>query len=173
MELKWTKDLSVGNVIIDDEHRNLISMTNDVIREIRTRNVPILLHAFELLEGWLYPHFTKEERIAQAVGFPFWRHKQAQQHSLQELRNLKNELASKEGIWCDNATDHYSDSLRRWMLDEHIAQLDMQMKPALQARSYDFWPGWTGDEASLSEGKRESAIACGCGCGCGHHPKTR
>lgn len=143
MELTWTKDLSVGNAIIDADHRNLIGMVNKVMYEIRTKDIPTLLYAFESLEGWLYPHFANEEKIAQAIGFPFRRHEQAQQHSLRELRYLKNELAIKEGVWSDGAVKHFTGFLKNWMIDEHIIKLDMQMKPAFQAYDYNFWPNST------------------------------
>ena len=48
--LVWEKKLSVGNVIIDAEHRNLISMVNGANRAIETMDSLTLLHEFEHLE---------------------------------------------------------------------------------------------------------------------------
>lgn len=140
MELKWTEDLSIGNAIIDAEHRSLIGITNEVVCEIHAKDIPALLRSFKLLEDWLYPHFANEEKIAQAIDFPFWRHKQAQQHALKELQYLKNELVDKAGVWSDGATKHFINTLKDWMINEHILKLDMQMKPTLQAYDYHFWP---------------------------------
>lgn len=148
MELIWTKKLSVGNAFIDAEHRNLICMVNDVMHEIKARNRSMLPQAFKMLEHWLYAHFANEERIAQAVGFPFDRHKLAQQHALRELRHLRDELVTKDGIWSDGAAKHFTRSLKNWMLDEHILKLDMLMKPVLQNYDYHFLPGGEAGQAA-------------------------
>lgn len=140
MELVWTNELSVGNANIDEEHRNLISMINNVKHEIKTRNSSALPQTFKQLENWLYAHFANEEKIAQAINFPFDQHKLAQQHSLRELQHLRDELVAKDGIWSDSAAHHFIRSLKKWMIDEHIINLDMRMKTALQNYAYNFWP---------------------------------
>jgi hemerythrin-like metal-binding protein len=147
MSLIWTKKLSIGNAIIDAEHRNLISMVNDVSHEIKIRDGSALSQAFKLLENWLCVHFVNEEKIAQAINFHFAQHKLAQQHSLKELRYMKNELVDKDGVWSDSAVNHFTRSLKNWMIDEHIIKLDMLMKPALQNYDYNFWPNYKDGEA--------------------------
>lgn len=141
MELVWTEKLSVGNAIIDSEHRNLIIMINVVSLGIKIRDGSALSQAFKLLEHWLRTHFANEEKIAQAVNFPFAQHKLAQQHSLKELQYMRDELEAKDGLWSDSAVEHFTCSLKNWMVDGHIVNLDMRMKPALQNYDYNFWPG--------------------------------
>lgn len=141
MELVWTEKLSVGNAIIDSEHRNLISMVNDVSFGIKYRDGSALSQAFKLLEHWLCAHFANEEKIAQAVNFHFAQHKLAQQHSLKELQYMRDELVAKGGMWSDSAVEHFTRSLKNWLIDGHIVNLDMLMKPALQNYDYNFWPG--------------------------------
>lgn len=140
MELVWTDELSVGNAIIDADHRNLIGMVNDITHGIKIRNSSVLPQAFKRLDHWLHAHFANEKKIAQAVGYPFDRHKLAQQSSLTELRHMKEELVIKDGIWSDGAANHFARSLRNWAVNEHILKLDMLMKPALQSYDYNFWP---------------------------------
>lgn len=147
MSLIWTKKLSIGNAIIDAEHRNLISMVNDVSHEIKIRDGSALSQAFKLLDNWLCVHFVNEEKIAQAINFHFAQHKLAQQHSLKELRYMKNELVDKDGVWSDSAVAHFTRSLKNWMIDEHIIKLDMLMKPALQNYDYNFCPNYKDGEA--------------------------
>lgn len=140
MGLVWTNELSVGNAIIDAEHRNLISLVNEVKHGIKIKDSHALPQAFKILEHWLYVHFANEEKIAQAVGFSFERHKLAQQHSLKELLYMRDELVIKDGIWSDGAANHFICSLRNWAVNEHIIKLDMLMKPVLQNYDYNFWP---------------------------------
>ena len=141
MKLVWNGELSVGNAIIDAEHRNLICMVNDVMHGIRTRNRAALPQAFRMLEHWLHTHFANEEKIAQAVKFSFEQHKLAQQHALKELQYMRDELVAKNGLWSDSAADHFIRSLKSWVIDEHIIKLDMLMKPMLQIHGYNFLPG--------------------------------
>ncbi len=60
MKLLWSKYLSVGNAIVDSEHRNLISLASDIIRAIETMNDSSLTLAFEQLEQALCVHFANK-----------------------------------------------------------------------------------------------------------------
>lgn len=140
--LRWTKELSVGNGIIDSEHRNLIGMVNDVVHAIGMRDCGALEQAFGLLEDWLCVHFSNEAKIAQAINLDLSGRGPAQYHSLLELRRMRDELLAGNGIWPGGARDHFARSLKGWMIDGHIIDSDMPMKPALQARDYRFCPCW-------------------------------
>jgi hemerythrin len=136
--MEWAEHLSVGNESIDSEHRNLIGLTNNVIRAIETRNSPRLAQAFEQLEHWLCLHFASEAKIAQMINFDSSHHELAQQYMLNELRLLNNLLVAGNCLWFDGAVEHFRCFLKNWMIADHIVRLDMRMKPALQAYPYDF-----------------------------------
>ena len=53
---------------------------------------------------------------------------------------MRDELVGKGGVWSDGTVDHFTKSLKHWMIDKHIIELDMQMKPVLQGYPYDFMP---------------------------------
>lgn len=151
MKLVWTKQLSVGNAVIDSDHKNLIAVINGIERAIRARDFSVISQAFELLEGWLCVHFANEERIARAVNLDFSKCRQAQQYSLKELQHFKDKLVAKKGLWCESAIEHYSHFLKVWMT-EHIIKVDMPMKPMLQTFDYKFWPGWKEGEINRAAG---------------------
>lgn len=151
MKLVWTKELSVGNAVIDSDHKNLIAVVNGIERAIRARDYSVISQAFELLEGWLCIHFANEEKIARAVKFDFSKHKHAQQYSLKELQHFKDGLVAKKGLWCESAIEHYAHFLRDW-ITEYISKVDMPMKPMLQARDYNFWPGCKEGETNYAAG---------------------
>lgn len=140
--LIWTNKLSVGNVVIDAEHRKLICMVNDTIRAVQTRDFLALKHEMEHLEKWLHAHFAIEEKIARALEFSSAQLKSAQQYSLETLRRLKDGLEAEYGMWSINTAAHFSCFLKQWII-EHITRVDMPMKPMLQAHNYNFWPGYT------------------------------
>jgi len=135
----WKNELSVGNAMIDADHKKLIAMVNGVEAMIRARDNFALQLALEQLEHHLFVHFVNEEKVAQAVNFPFGHNKLQHQHILKEFQNMKNELIDKNGIWSDGAVEHYSHFLGDWMTD-HVLNEDLLMKPVLQTYPYDFTP---------------------------------
>jgi hemerythrin-like metal-binding protein len=174
MCLICTKQLSVGNVVIDSEHRNLICLINNATRAIGTRDRFSLPQELEHLENWLCIHFANEERIAQAVSFPSARLRLAQQCSLDALRHLRDEMEAKYGMWSEGAAWHFSRLLEAWMI-EHITKVDMPMKPMLQTHDYNFWPGWGGDGAghtAMADCSLALAASGTAGCGCDSYPSA-
>lgn len=135
----WTDELSVGNAIIDDEHKKLIAMVKGVEAMIDARDSLALPQALDQLERVLCAHFTNEEDIAQAINFPFDSNRQAHKYALKEFQHMKDELVAKEGIWSDGATKHYSSFLSNWITN-HVLHEDMLMKPVLKDYPYDFKP---------------------------------
>ena len=136
---KWTDDLSVGNASIDADHKKLIVMVNGLETMIKARDNFALPQALEQFEHHLYMHFLNEEKIAQAVNFPFGKNKLEHQYVLKEFQHMKDELIAKNGIWSDGAAEHYSHFLSDWITD-HVVKEDMLMKPVLQTYPYDFKP---------------------------------
>ncbi len=152
MELAWTNQLSIGNAVIDSDHKNLIAKINGIVHAIKTRDRHAMPQAFEALEYWLHIHFENEEKIARAVNFDFSKHRPAQQHLLRDIRQTRDGLIARKGLWHDSVADHAINFIKSWMLDGHIGDLDMQMKPALQAIDYKFWPGWREGETNHAAG---------------------
>lgn len=136
----WTDELSVGNASIDADHKKLIVMVNGVEAMIKARDNFALPQALEQLEHHLYVHFVNEEKIAQAVNFPFDQNRLEHQYVLKEFQHMKTELIAKNGIWSDGAATHYSNFLSDW-ITYHVINEDMLMKPVLQTYPYDFKPG--------------------------------
>jgi hemerythrin len=135
----WVNELSVGNAVIDIDHKMLIVMVNGVEAMIRARDSFALPQALEQLENNLNAHFAREEKIAQAINFPFGKNKMEHQYVLKEFQNMKDELIAKDGIWSDGAAEHFSHFLSDWITD-HVLNEDMLMKPVLQTYPYDFDP---------------------------------
>lgn len=143
MELAWTERLSVGNAVIDSEHKILLDMINDVEQAIRRRDSVALPQVFKQLENCVRIHFANEETIARAIDFPFSHNKLEHQYVQKELQLMKEELMARNGMWSESAAEHYSYFLSEWMV-EHILKEDMLMKPLLQTYPYDFKPAALG-----------------------------
>ena len=85
----WGKKLSIGNRILDSEHRSLLDIADKIDHLIAVRDITALLEAFELLESCLHTYFAVEEKIAQTVSFDFVGHKLARQHLLGRVECIK------------------------------------------------------------------------------------
>jgi len=143
MALAWSEELSVGNAMIDSEHQNLIDMVNNVDRAIRARDSSALPQAFEQLEECLCAHFINEEKMAQAIKYPFINNEVEHKYVLKALRLIRDAvaaMAAPNGVWAEDAVEHYSEFLCDW-LTNHVIREDMLMKPMLQTYPYDFNPG--------------------------------
>ena len=143
MVFAWSEQLSVGNAMMDSEHKNLICMVNNVVRAIRARDSSALPQAFEQLEECLRAHFVNEEKMAQAINFPFIQNELEHKYVLKSLHLISDAVASmaaKNGVWAEDAAEHYSEFLSDW-LTNHVIREDMLMKPMLQTYPYDFKPG--------------------------------
>lgn len=139
MELVWADDLSVGNALIDADHKILLGMANGVMRAIEMSDFSVLSWMFKQFESRVHTHFIQEENIALAVKIPFDDHKQAQGYFLKELDLLIDELEARNCVFCEDAAKHYSNSLSGLLLG-HITGKDMLMKRVLQNYPYSFSP---------------------------------
>lgn len=137
MALAWEEYLSVGNAMLDSDHKNLIIMINKIEHAIGRRNSVDLSKAMESFATYIYIHLRNEEQIAEAVRFPLAQNRLECQQLMYEIRCLMEDLDSKDGAWPDNLVRKYSCFLNDWMMD-HIIKKDMLMKPVLQNHPYDF-----------------------------------
>lgn len=143
MALIWKEHLSVGNALLDSEHKNLLGLINSIEYKINHNDGPALLKAIELLKHSAQAHFANEARFAQALKLDFEQHGLAHQHLLKELdttfAELESRIAMPDDTWCKYAMEHYPRLLRDWFI-EHITGEDMKMKPVLQSYPCDFRP---------------------------------
>ena len=139
MELTWSKQMSVGNESIDSEHKNILDLVNEVDRVIRTKDSVLFSQALDLLEDATRIHFDNEEKIAQAIHFPFAEHNLEHRYILDEFQVIKTLLAASQGRWSESVAEHYFMFLSTWAID-HVIEDDMKMKPLLETYPYDFKP---------------------------------
>lgn len=135
----WTSSKSVGNAFLDNEHRKLLGMIDDVERAIGAKNPVALSQTLKTFEDAVCIHFANEARIAAAIGHPFDQHQLEHQYVLHEIRQMKADLLDLDGRWSESASTHYLIFLSTWA-SEHIDEDDMLMKPRLQEHPYEFRP---------------------------------
>lgn len=140
MSLEWREQLSVGNGVIDSDHKRLIGLINSVELALKGKDWDALSGALEQLSQYGQDHFAREEMIAKAAGYGKCI-RLRQEHVLlsKELMRAKCELEGMHGEWSEAVIKNFTQLLRRWLID-HVIKEDMLLKPVLQAHPYDFNP---------------------------------
>jgi hemerythrin-like metal-binding protein len=136
MGILWTEQMSVGNAVIDSDHKELIAMISGAEYMIKKRDSYALSLAFDHIEHWLRVHFSNEEMIAQTINYPFDKHKLEHENVLKTFCFMRDVINGKNGIWNEDAAELYSEFLSDWLTD-HLINDDMLMKPMLQTYPYD------------------------------------
>ncbi|MDO8465163.1 MAG: hemerythrin domain-containing protein [Gallionella sp.] len=139
MKMACTKQLSVGNRIIDSAHKEVFGMIDRIAHSIMARDIAALPEAFDLLENCLCVYFSVEENIAQAAHFDFTKHRLAHQNLLNEFQRMKNWLMEKNGAWSRFEEEGCIDSLKNCLV-RHIKEDEEPLKIVLNTHFYDFNP---------------------------------
>jgi len=135
MALQWRQQLSVGNDLIDSDHKYLIEIINLAAQALRARDRAALNLAIDKLSSYSQAHFSREELLATAAGYPaVARLNLSHQALLEVLAGLKHEIGEH---WTDAVGDRTAAFLRDWLVN-HVIKEDMLMKPYLSKRS----PRW-------------------------------
>ena len=146
--MPFSKELSVGNRILDSEHKKLHGIIDRMTHSIAARDITTLLKTFDLLENGLYDYFAVEENIAQAVNFDFSLHRLAHQDLLRKFQIIRNAVTDKNGIWCKYDERGCINSLKNCLI-QHIKE-DESLRVVLDTYLYDFKPDCVNVAPALS-----------------------
>ncbi|MDD2913702.1 MAG: hemerythrin family protein [Gallionella sp.] len=137
MGLVWREQLSVGNDVIDADHKHLIEIINLVAQSLETKNRSNLNVALGSLSQYSKAHFAREEKIASAAGYPQVPilHK-SHGALLVKLDQFKQEIGEE---WTAATAEHFAALLHDWLID-HVIKEDLLMKPFLKKHSPKFSP---------------------------------
>lgn len=137
MALEWREQLGVGNDLIDADHKYLIDIINLAEQGLKSRNPVALAAALDNLERYSKMHFSREETIATAAGYPEAAHLHISHEALiATLTQIKAEIGD---AWDASAAEHFSAFLRDWLIN-HLIKEDLLMKPFLKKFSPRFDP---------------------------------
>ncbi len=140
MDISWTKQLSVGNRVIDSAHKELLGMVNRMGYLVKVKDCSAIAEEFKLLEERLRAYFAVEESIAQAVNFHFASHKLAHQSMLDQFQRTRGDLAAMNGMWSDDDGEKRCCILRDRLV-KHFKEESARLKLVLDTHLYDLQPG--------------------------------
>ncbi len=137
MALLWKDQLSVGNDLIDGDHKYLIEVINKAEVAIKAQNSVQLTGVLDELGRYGASHFDREELVAKAVGYPKSDQLHVSHERLKtELQRVKEEFGES---WTQETGAAFTQFLRDWLV-EHVIKEDMLMKPWMTKHSPRFDP---------------------------------
>ncbi|MBI3903588.1 MAG: hemerythrin family protein [Nitrosomonadales bacterium] len=140
MSLTWREQLSVGNDVIDSDHKHLIEIINSVGHNLGTKNRTDLFADIDHLLQYSREHFLREEKIAYAAGYTqILQLKHSHELLCDQLFRVKQELESMTEGWSEDAADHFTQLMRDWLMD-HVIKEDLPLKQVLQKHPPGFNP---------------------------------
>lgn len=124
MQIEWTDDLSVGVESIDEQHKQLVSITNKLFQAILDdKGKTIVMEVLDELRQYIDHHFSYEEELLQRYAYPT---KRLVEH-IAEHRALSQQVQTFiTGIEKSESLDlEVFDFLRDWTT-EHLNTTDRQ-----------------------------------------------
>ncbi|GAB4058650.1 bacteriohemerythrin [Uliginosibacterium sediminicola] len=128
--MKWDEHLSVGDTLIDEDHRQLFSMVERFRQAMRSgQERDVLGDILDELVHYTVGHFEREEYFMRRVNYAnYTRHKAEHDRLISEVQYLKHSF--HHGFL--NLSDRVDNFLSK-LLSEHIRRFDCELASAAQA----------------------------------------
>lgn len=129
MPIVWRDGMSVGNELIDEDHKRLFLLVNLYEDAIAKHNLFELKTAFQGLKDYAAQHFEREEKLQAAIMMHgASAHRQEHSDLVSQLEEFNKNLndSSKPRISIEVASSFLHD----WIVN-HVLQSDMKMRPLL------------------------------------------
>ena len=123
--IEWNESFSVGVAFFDMQHKQLISMLNELHDAIETgRGKEALEQTLQRLSGYWLMHFTAEEQKMKEFDYPdIEAHKSEHLAFTIRLKEFKETSAAGKGALPEEVLDF----LKNWFVT-HITGTDMKFK---------------------------------------------
>jgi len=120
--IEWSNTMSVKIPSIDEQHKKLVNMLNDLHESIAKDNAKdVLVQVFEGLARYTVEHFAYEEKLFKEFGYEDAdAHIKEHQDLLQQVLDLKHKMENDEGFMLGLEV---MDFLKKWLTD-HIEGSD-------------------------------------------------
>jgi hemerythrin len=128
--MKWTEDLSVGNPLIDEDHRNLFDLLERLHLDMSSGQINQETQSIvDALREYTEAHFSREEAFMRNIGYPHYAgHKAEHDRFVSEVCALQSRMARG----ARTAQLDIDQFLVGW-LREHVMVRDMALAAAIRA----------------------------------------
>lgn len=122
--LDWTDVLDIGLPILDEQHKELFAISNDLLNAIaQGEGETALIGIFERLKKYTEYHFREEEAYMRSLGYPdLEQHAKAHSQLMVRVNQLRKMLSSGQALSPEIGAEFISD----WIID-HIMHSDAKI----------------------------------------------
>lgn len=122
--LEWKSEYSVGIASMDDDHREMIDLINNVYAKLGAApETAAIEECMESIFTTISMHFALEERLMREAGYDeYVDHKDDHEELLDEVRELMDLFIAD----ADNAADLLSEHLNAWFA-VHFSSYDARL----------------------------------------------
>jgi hemerythrin len=130
--MSWTKEMSVGVAVLDDDHMRLVELLNELHRGVMAGKTRAALEkVIEQLVDYTRYHFKREETLFTQAGFP-GAEEHRHEHEMLLRRALSLQARFENGQSRELSLEAL-DFLQQW-LSGHILGSDREYIPYLHAK---------------------------------------
>jgi len=123
--IQWSDTYSVGVQLIDDQHKGLIDITNNLFNHVTGNEEEERIYFDEVIHqalDYVKNHFVTEERCMLATKFPgYSEHKHTHDEFTLNVIKSVNEFKTGKSL----VLEKFAEFLKEWILS-HIAVMDKQ-----------------------------------------------
>lgn len=137
LELKWNKDISVDDPLIDSQHKELIRIANVLIKAVTLgRDRRIVNNVITKLREYTVFHFSSEEDLMEKAHYP-GRGEHVQEHNRlkREVKDYQRQLYEKQNLTPDAVLEFIKD----WLLG-HILTYDRDLANFIHEKEAEMKP---------------------------------
>lgn len=127
----WRDDLSVGIQAVDDDHKNLLHLINNLQTAVYyPTGETFERQALEELVAYTKYHFEREEQLMEANGYPdFANHKREHEAMIAKVGDFLAEYEKDREATVERLTEF----LKTWLIN-HIQGTDQKYSPYLKSK---------------------------------------
>lgn len=130
-EYKWTDQLSVGDAHIDEDHKELFALINELAAADKAHGY--LADIIGKLEKYANDHFSREEVLMREVEFPGFEHHVKEHQAFVEWLDTVKTTYRRAAESPFLISDLVNDFLEKWLV-EHIMKEDMKYRDFILSR---------------------------------------
>ncbi|CAA6606550.1 Hemerythrin-like protein [Rhodospirillaceae bacterium LM-1] len=135
--LEWTEAMSVGNDILDDDHKTFFDLAKIILEvDADNGNTIVFQSALNMLADYVHGHFLREEKALRAVNYP---HFDAHEQKHKAFRQYVMKIVQDYGEGRSDDIRNLPGLVVSW-LNQHILAEDMQYKFWIKEKFVDKRP---------------------------------
>ncbi len=154
---EWSESMSVGVPLLDDDNKRIIGIINQ-LHECLQHGSPtdVVNEIFDSLIAYFEFHFSREEKVIEACGYPHAKaHQEEHVEFTEHMYQLRGRQLSGAGPAIDNELVDY---LKNW-LNHHILILDMGYRSYVLDHPVAEQVAWAFGSWFVEEGEDRHAVS--------------